>query len=110
MSVPDVLLSLVASLALTLALESAFGWAWGVGKADFKVLLLANVLTNPIVVSGVMLAALAGGTAMMIATVALETGAVLAEGWIFSRKSGIGRPWLFAVFANLFSYCMGLLL
>ena len=95
------------SLALTLMLESIFGLIWGVkGKGDWLLLLLVNVVTNPIVVTLHYCASSFWGF-----TLVLEISAVIAE-WLAYRKWGkTTRPaFLFALCANVFSYFSGLLI
>ena len=95
------------SLLLTLILEGLFGLIWGVkGGRDWLLLLLVNVVTNPIVVT--LHYCVSGFWAF---TVVLEVSAVVAE-WLAYRRWGRStRPdFLFALCANLFSYFSGLLL
>ena len=69
------------SLGLTLILESIFGLIWGVkGKRDWLLLLLVNVVTNPIVVTLHYCV-----SSFWAVTLVLEIGAVLAE-WLAYRK------------------------
>ena len=101
------LTSLAVSLALTLILEGLLALLWGVkDRWDWLLLLLVNVVTNPIVVSLHHL--LGGGIAL---TVGLELIAVVSE-WLAYRKWGRDtRPtFLFSSCANAFAYCRGLLL
>ena len=101
------LTSLAVSLALTLILEGLLALLWGVkDRRDWLLLLLVNVVTNPIVVSLHHL--LGGGIAL---TAALELSAVMAE-WLAYRKWGRDtRPaFLFSLCANGFSYFSGVLL
>ena len=98
---------LAVSLALTLILEGLLALLWGVkDRWDWLLLLLVNVVTNPIVVSLHHL--LGGGIAL---TVGLELFAVVSE-WLAYRKWGRDtRPaFLFSLCANGFSYCSGVLL
>ena len=95
------------SLGLTLVLESIFGLVWGVkGKRDWILLLLVNVVTNPIVVTLHYCV-----STFWAFTVVLETFAVVAE-WLAYRKWGksTSPAFLFALCANLFSYFSGLLI
>lgn len=99
MTLPD----FVLSLALTLILEGAIALIWGLRRRDLLLFVLANVLTNPM---AVLLHALFPGRAV---TAALEAGAVLVEGALYHRLgSGVRRPWLFSLCANVFSFCVGL--
>lgn len=102
--------SLALSLALTLLLEGAFALLWGVEREDFGLVALVNVLTNPAVVLCHFLVAALLPQMLLPATLALEAGAVLAEGYLYARRGRMALPWLFALCANLFSYCVGTLL
>ncbi len=96
---PDFILSLV----LTLILEGVVALLWRLRERDILLFVLVNVLTNPAVV---LLHALLPGWGMVIL---LELGAVAVEGMCYARLgAGIRRPWLFALAANVFSFCLGL--
>ncbi len=86
------------SLGLTLALEFPLAWAWGI--RDWKTVLLANVMTNPLAVA----LHLWG-----IPQIPIEIGVVLAE-WGVYRLRNFKRPLLLALTSNVFSYGMGLLI
>ena len=99
--------ALGVSLLLTLVLEGVFGLIWGVkGWKDWLLLLLVNVVTNPIVVTLHYCVSSFWGF-----TLVLELAAVTAE-WLAYRKWGkTTRPaFLFALCANVFSYFSGLLI
>ena len=103
----NLLLALAVSLVLTLLLEGVFALVWGVkGKGDWRLLLLVNVVTNPIVVTLHYCVSSA-----WYVTLALELFAVGAE-WLAYRKWGksIRPPFLFSLCANCFSYFSGVLL
>ena len=95
------------SLALTLLFEGLFALIWGVrGKRDRRLLLLVNVVTNPIVVTLHYCVSSAP-----LFTAVLEVSAVLAE-WLAYRKWGhtTHPAFLFSLCANCFSYFTGVLL
>ncbi len=102
------LLALVRSLALTLIFEGIFGLIWGVkGRRDWKLLLLVNVVTNPIVVLLYYCV-----SSRVLFTAVLEITAVLAE-WLAYRRWGgksLRPAFLFALCANVFSFFIGVLL
>ena len=106
----SVFVSLSVSLALTLVLELGFALLWGVGRRDLSLVALANVLTNPAVVLCHALASLFFPAALLPVTFALETAAILVEGWLFAGRGGIRFPWGFSICANLFSFSVGLLI
>ena len=101
------LIPLLTSLVLTLILEGLFGLIWGVkGRRDWLLLLLVNVVTNPIV--NVLYHLLRSGWAFVAV---LEVAAVAAEWLAYRRWGKTVRPaFLFALCANCFSFFGGLLL
>ena len=95
------------SLGLTLILESIFGLIWGVkGMRDWLLLLLVNVVTNPIVVTLHYCV-----SSFWAFTLLLEVSAVVAE-WLAYRRWGktTSPAFLFSLCANCFSYFSGLLI
>ena len=95
------------SLLLTLVLEGLFGLIWGIkGRRDWLLLLLANAVTNPIVVTLHYCV-----SSRWVFVLILEVSAVLAE-WLAYRKWGktLHPAFLFSLCANCFSYFSGLLL
>ena len=91
------------SLGLTLALELPAVYLWGLrSRHNLKLAVLVNVLTNPAVV-------LLHG--LGCPAIPLEVAAIAVEGVCY-RACGedIRRPYLLALFANGFSYSVGLLL
>jgi hypothetical protein len=103
------LLSLALSLAFTLVLETGFFLLAGKrDKKDLLLLLLVNVLTNPIVVLSFWLVALYTDWNTYLALIPLELFAVLTEGYYY-KKHGLSfrRPYLFSLFANMVSFGIG---
>lgn len=103
--------SLVLSLLLTLLLEGLFALAWGIRGRDLTLVLLVNLLTNPLAVTAhfllCRLRALPGPPVVL----GIETLVVLSEGLLFrSLGQRISHPWAFALTVNLFSYGTGVLL
>ena len=107
----ELLIALVISLCLTLVLETGFFLL--VGKRNRKDLLLVvmvNVLTNPVVVLLYWLAFYYTNWNTTIVKIPLEIFAVLTE-WVCYKKYGqeFKRPLLFSLAANAFSFTVGLL-
>lgn len=97
------------SLTMTLILELTYAFLWGLrGRHNLFLVILVNVLTNPIVVFLHYWCLYRSELNIGIVTLFLEAGAVLTEGLCY-RKLGrkIERPFLFALSANAFSYAMG---
>ena len=80
-------------------------------KKDFKLLLLVNILTNPIVVLSFWLVMIFTDWNTNIAIIPLELFAVLVEG-LYYKKYGKGfrHPFLFSLGANAFSFGIGSLI
>ncbi len=103
--------SLGISLLLTWGLESvAYLFVKKKCLHDYLVLLLVNLVTNPIVVLVSVLTDFAGFSDILL-TAFLEISAVLAE-WLLYKKCAVNirKPLAFAVGANIFSYFAGLIL
>lgn len=101
------LTKLLLSLALTLVLEGAYGLLWGLkSRRDWLLLLLVNVVTNPIV--GLLYHTV---SARWLFVAVLEVAVVLVE-WMAYRRWGRDTrpPLLFSLCANCFSFFGGLLL
>ncbi len=102
---------LAIALTMTLALEWAFTWLWGVkDRDDYKLVGLVNVLTNPAVNLLFALLVRLWGLPMLPVIAALEFGAVAVEWLCYHALSEIRRPFLFSLCANAFSFCAGYLL
>ena len=110
--IPALLTALVISLALTLALETGFFLIIGKrNRKDLLLLLLVNVLTNPVVVLTYWLAVLYTEWNVVIIIIPLEVLAVLIEGHYYKKYGcDFKRPCLFSLAANIFSYGTGLLI
>lgn len=104
----NLLTSMLLALTLTLLLELLFALIWGVRKDGLLMVVLMNLLTNPAVNLLHYLAGTLLGWQSFWLVVVLEAAAVVTEG--FCCRDFIRRPWLFALFVNLFSYSMGELL
>lgn len=106
------LAALGISLVLTLALETAFFLLTGKrNRKDMLLVVLVNVLTNPIVILLYWLAVLYANWSPVIVAALLELFAVLAEGFCYKKYGqAFRRPYLFSAAANAFSYGIGVLL
>lgn len=103
--------SLAVSLLLTLGLEELFALCWGLRGRDLKLVLLMNLLTNPLAVTTHFLLCRLWRLPAPPVVLLLESLVVLTEG-MCCRALGqsIPHPWGFALAVNLFSYGTGLLL
>ena len=102
------------ALLLTILLEGLFGAVWGVkGGRNYIIMLLANLLTNPLVNAIHIYFAYEmklDGLAMAIITVLLEIAAVIAEWLVYKSRTDIKKPFLFSLSANGFSFLCGILI
>jgi len=107
-----ILTSLALSLIMTLVFEVGFFLLVGKrDKKDLLLLVLVNVVTNPIVVLSNWLVVLYTSWDIRIALLFLETFAVLAEGFYYKKYGNdFKRPFLFALAANAFSFTVGTLI
>ena len=97
--------SLVISLTLTLLLELAFAWFWGIRSKGLVLVILMNILTNPAVVTFHYLCTAILGWSEILPVFLLEAAAIAAEG--ICCRGMIRKPWKFAICVNLFSYFSG---
>ena len=103
---------MMVSLALTIVIEAGFFLALRKrNKRDLLLVILVNVITNPVVVLLFWLAALYTDWNRNLVIVPLEIFGVLTE-WFFYKKYGaeFSRPFLFSLSANAVSFGAGLLL
>lgn len=100
--------ALLPSLLLTQLFELPYAWLWGAKKKDLLVVLLMNILTNPLVV---MWHYSTWQLGFVISTVLPELAAIVAE-VILLRKFSKNTPYpvLLGVMINLFSYSAGVVL
>lgn len=106
----DIFLSLGVSLSLTLVLESCYAILYRVRGNDLRLVLLANTLTNPVVVLCHQLAGRFWPAGLGLVTLVMELCAVGTEGYLYHGRSGFKHPWRFSICANLISYMIGYLL
>ena len=109
-----VITSLALSLLATLVLESGFYLLVCklrfiiCDKKDLLLLLLVNVITNPVVVLSYWLVVIYTSWDVRLALIPLELFAVFTEGWYYKKYgNNFHRPFLFSLAANVFSYGVG---
>ncbi|MCL1823607.1 MAG: hypothetical protein FWG44_05335 [Oscillospiraceae bacterium] len=107
-----IIISLIISLTLTLFLETGFYLIVYIKKYNLKDLLLVvlvNIITNPVVVLTYWLMTRYTGFNPVIVIIPLEISAVLTEGYYYKRYGQFfKKPFLFSLAANGFSYATGL--
>lgn len=106
-----VFVSLGISILLTWIFESiAYLFVKKKTLRDYLVVLLVNLVTNPVVVLVSVCTGFAG-LADVLLTAGLEISAVLVEWQLYNNcAENLRRPFVFALCANLFSYFAGLIL
>ena len=116
-----ILFSLALSLFLTIVLELGFFILVGKlfsgtlftgkrEKKDYLLVVLVNVLTNPLVVLSYWLTVLYTNWPAPLVLIPLELFAILAEGFYYKKYGAFSRPYLFSTAANVFSFGTGLLI
>ena len=100
--------ALLPSLFLTLLLELPFAWLWGAKKRDLLIVLLMNVLTNPLVVLWYYSTWELG---YLACTVLPELAAIVTEAQILRQfTEDTPYPAALGIFINLFSYSAGVMI
>ena len=104
--------SLIISLVLTILLETGFYLLVGKrNKKDLLLVMLVQVITNPVVVLSYWLAVLYTDWNRATIIIPLELFAVLTEGFYYKKYGqDFKRPYIFSTLANTFSFGTGLLL
>ena len=103
-------LSLVLALLLTEAIEIPVCLLWGLRGRDLVFVLLANVLTNPLVNVLYALAYLYLPLPHAVPLAVLEIAAVVSEWLVYRAATGTKRPFLVSLTANAASFGFGLLI
>jgi hypothetical protein len=98
---------LIFSLLLTLLLEQIYAFCWGIRKKDLWLVILLNILTNPLVF---LFHNATHGHGIVLSIILPELVAVAVEAYFLKRfNRNILFPVLFAVCVNAFSFLSGLL-
>lgn len=105
---------MVISLSLTIVIECFLAFLFGVRKkSDYGLIVLVNILTNPLVVSISFFTAIRFGTYTKRNVVFfLELFAVIAEGFIYKRMLDYKKlkSYLFSILLNGASYFWGIII
>jgi len=107
-----ILTSLILSLLLTVALETGFFLLTGKrDKKDLLLVVLVNILTNPVVVLSFYMAVIYTGWNQTVIKIPLELFAIITEGYYYKKYGrGFKRPYLFSAAANMFSFWIGVII
>lgn len=111
MRINDIPLIMLYCLGCTIVIEGALAFLWGVRKAaDQLIVLLVNVLTNPLLVSlGYLILFFFGRTGYNAATAVMEIAVVFIEGGIYKKfLTRQKHPFLLSLFLNAGSFLIGL--
>ena len=104
-------LSLIVSLLLTEAIELVFALVWGVRGRELWLVVLVNLLTNPLAVLGYALLRNVLPWPLLRIQLPIELMVFVLEALLYLRLSRtIRRPLLFALCINLVSYGLGLVI
>lgn len=105
--------SIALSLILTIALEILISYILGIrNKDDFKIVILVNIYTNPIVVFLSNIVQLINNIFVYYCSIfILEMGAIVIEALLYKKylKEKI-NPVLLSIYSNVFSFCIGIIL
>lgn len=100
--------ALLPSLLLTELFELPFAWLWGARKKELLIVLLMNILTNPLVV---MWHYSTWQFGFLVSTVLPELAAIVTEAFLLQKfTKNTPYPVLLGVMINLFSYSIGVVL
>ena len=109
--------SLVLSLFFTVVLEAGFFalksklFPGSHDKKDLMLVVLLNVITNPVVVMLYWITVLYTNRNTATVLIPLELFAILTEGYYYKKYgSGFHRPYLLSAAANIFSFGTGFLI
>jgi len=103
-------LIMLRALALTVIIEGSTAWIMGVRNVrDQGTVALANILTNPLVVSlGAAAMYYIGPRALRPVTLTMEVLVFIAEGYIYKRRITCkADPYVLSLACNLSSYLIG---
>ena len=105
----ELIYSLGLSLLLTLILEVSFLFLLRVrDKKDIVLVILVNILTNPLVVMSYFIVVHYSHINRIAVVIVLELLAIITEGYYFrAYGKNFRHPMLISLGANLFSYCIG---
>ena len=97
------------SLSLTFVFELIYALCWKIwGKREILLVVLVNVITNPIVVFSFYMNYKFQWIDAVLLTVVMEVAAVVVEALLYKKYSRkITHPWWFALGINVFSYTVG---
>ena len=111
MRINDIPLVMLYCLGSTIVIEGLLALLCGVRKwADQLIVLLVNVLTNPLLVSvGYLILFRFGTTGYDIATAVMEVTVVFVEGWIYKKfLTDRKHPFLLSLILNAGSFLIGM--
>lgn len=100
---------MLRALALTVLIECAAAWILGARtRRDQEMVALANLLTNPMVVSiGAAVSLIDYGLVRPV-TLVMEAGVVIIEGVVYKKTIDIKTgPYKLSLICNLTSYLIG---
>ena len=112
--IQGLIISLAVSLLLTIILETGFFFIVKIrkwNKKDLGLVILVNIITNPIVVLLNWLTVMYTEYNTVIILILLEIFAIVTEGCYYKKYGkSFGHPYLFSFLANMFSYWIGILI
>ena len=107
----DLPMIMIRALLLTIIIECVFAFIFGLrNKRNFLIVMLVNIMTNPIVVSvPVLVLVKLGRKYVFPSLMILEVLAVLSEGFVYKKTLDFKKinPYLFSFILNVISYIIG---
>ncbi|MBR0507731.1 MAG: hypothetical protein IJJ86_03900 [Clostridia bacterium] len=101
---------LVLALLLTEAIEIPVCLLFGMRGKELLIVLLANVITNPLVNALLLLGTAVTNLPYAVMLAALEVAAVVAEWLVYRSLTEAKRPFLISLAANAASFGAGLII
>lgn len=110
MTLENLPIIMLRALLVTIIIECLCAWIIGIrDKHNQKIIICANLVTNPLVVSlGAAIRYFVGNVLFYPLTIALEMVAVVVEAVVYKKYTTIKRnPYLVSILLNLASYIIG---
>ena len=110
MLINDLPIIMVKCLILTILIEVILAFILGIRKGDTLIVILVNIMTNPLVVSlPIFMLVRFGTTYRIITLVILELLTIFVEGLVYSKTLNFKKinPYILSLILNIVSYGLG---
>ena len=110
MTAEHLLISLSVSLMLTLIFECVFALISGKRGRDMLLVVLVNVITNPIAVTTVLMSKYYLHFPRTAVEIPVEIAVIITEALLYKKYAeNVKKPWLFSIAANGVSIVGGMI-